>query len=239
MLFLFLFGFCFWLSLSLIKEFFLLGFISLKAKRGFDIILGFYFLGTFFFFKSSYLLILPCLFILMALLLLKHEKEKQLFQKVCDLLIPLESAMKSGMSFLNAWEKALKEPGLEAQKNKLEELTGVLKFQNHFVYPENKNMERLMTELLSIKQSPQPLKRIHHLRRKLRVEVFFKTKAKRALMQIKAQSFILCFFYLGLLINTLVVYKQKSASLILGSLVLFSIGLIWIFNSGRRIKWSI
>ena len=239
MLFLFLSVFCFWLSLSLIKEFYLLGFIALKIKRFIEMILILYFLITILFFKSCFLLMFPCLFLVSCLLFLKYKKEKQLFEQLCTLLIPLESAMKSGRSFLNAWEKTLKESSPKAQKKKLEEWTEILKFQSRFNYPENKNIERLMTELLSIKQSSQPLKRISHLRRKLRVEMIFKTKAKRALMQIKAQSFILCVFYLGLLINTLVVYKQKNLSLILSSLILFTIGLIWIFSSGRTIKWSI
>ena len=239
MLFLFLSVFCFWLSLSLIKEFFLLDFISLKTRRGVEVILILYFLVMTLFLKITFFSILSCLFLLGVLLFLKHEKEKQFFSQLCELLIPLESAMKSGMSFLNAWEKALNEPIPKVQKNKLEEFTEILKFQNRCYYPENKNVERFMTELLSIKQSPQPLKRISHLRRKIRVEMVFKTKVKRALLQIRAQSFILCIFYLGLLTNTVVVYKQKNLSLILFSLILFSIGLIWIFNSGRNIKWSI
>ena len=239
MLFLFLFGFCFWLSLSLIKEFFFLGFITRKTKKWTELILVFYFLTVFLFLQVTYFLILPCLFILGTLLFLKYEKEKQFFHQLCNLLIPLESGMKSGMSFLNAWEKSLKESSEKAQKNKLKELTEVLKFQNQFTYPENKNIERFITELLSIKESPQPLKRIYHFRRKIRVEMVFKTKARRALLQIRTQSLILCVFYVGILINTLIVYEQKNLSLILISLILFSVGLIWIFNSGRNIKWSI
>ena len=239
MLFLFLSVFCFWLSLSLIKEFYLLSFISLKLRRLIEMILIFYFLGILFWLKLFYFLILPCFLLLGTLVFLKYEKEKNLFYQLYDLLLPLESAMKSGMSFLNAWEKAVSKSCSKAQKNKLEELTEVLKFQNRFLYPENKNIERFMTELLSIKESPQPLKRIYHLRRKLRIEMIFKTKANRALLQIRAQSFILCIFYAGLLINTLIVYKQKNLSLILTSLIFFIIGLIWIFTSGRNIKWSI
>ena len=238
-MFLFLSFFCFWLSLSLIKELFLLGFISFKLQKGLEILLIFYFLGIFLFFPSSYFLIFICFLLIATLFLLKHEKEKQLFNELCELLIPLESAMKSGMSFLNGWDKAVKESNSKAHFHKLKEFSKVLTFQNRFVYPDNKKVEKFILELLSIKQSPQPLKRIHYLKRKLKVEMVFKIKANRALLQIKAQSFILCLFYIGILINTLIVYQKANFKLILISLLLFIIGLVWIFNSGRNIKWSI
>lgn len=239
MLFLFIFFFCFWLSLSLIKEFYFLAFISLKLRRFLEALLVFYFLIILFGLKSFYCVVPLPFFLLAVLVYLKHEKEKSFFSRLYELLLPLESAMKSGMSFLNAWEKAVKESRPHPEKNKLEEFTQVLKFQTRFIYPENKNIERFIKELLSIKESPQPLKRISQLRRKLRIEMIFKIKANRALLQVRAQSFILCVFYVGLLINILFIYKEKNLFLILTSLSLFGIGLIWIFRAGRRIKWLI
>ena len=239
MIFFLLLIFCSWLSLSLIKELFLLEFISLNTKRAVEIGMAVYFLGVFFFLKQLFLLILPCIFTLCIVFFLKQQEEKQLFNQLCSLLIPLESAMKSGMSFLNAWDKILQDISSNKQRDKLQGFTEVLKFRDSFSFPENKKTERFINELLSIKQSFQPLKRIHHLQRKIRVEMVFRIKSQRALAQIRVQSFILCLFYTGLLINTFVVYKQRNLSLILSSLILFMIGLIWILKSGRRMKWSV
>ena len=239
MIFFLLLILCSWLSLSLIKELFLLEFISLNTKRAVEIGMAVYFLGVFFFLKQLSLFILPCIFILCIVFFLKQQEEKQLFNQLCSLLIPLESTMKSGMSFLNAWDKTLQEVSSNKQRDKLQEFTEVLKFQDSFSYPENKKIERFINELLSIKQSLQPLKRIYHLQRKIRVEMVFRIKSQRALAQIRVQSFILCLFYTGLLINTFIVYKQKNLFLIFSSLILFIIGLVWILKSGRRMKWSV
>ncbi|MBC6415003.1 MAG: hypothetical protein GDA46_01230 [Bdellovibrionales bacterium] len=231
--------FCLWLSLSLIKELFLLELISITLKRILELIILFYFLGIILFYKNSFLIILPCILLFCFIFFLKKQEQKKLFLQLCSLLIPLESSMKSGMSFLNAWNKSLQEVSSNKKRERLQEFSEVLKFQNKFFYHENKEVERFINELMSIKQSFQPLKRVQHLQRKLRVELKFRLKSQRALLQIRTQSFILTAFYVGLLINTLIVNRQINLFLMLSSLILFLMGLIWILKTGRRMKWSV
>ena len=229
-----------WLSLSLIKEMFLLRLISSKAKRGLEALLLFYFLFIIFYLNSSIIfLLIPCFFILCLFFFLKKLEEKSLLFQLCSLIPILESGMRSGLSFLNAWQKALKEIKLKKIKNKLQVFTQVFQYQKEFRYPADKKVELFIKDLILIYQSSNPLKRLEYLRRKVKIELAFQVKSQRALLQVRIQSGILCCFYVGLLTWTLTAYGQKHMSLVLSSLFLFIIGLIWILKTGRKMKWSV
>ena len=232
-----------WLSLSLIKEMLFFNLISIKANRILKLLLLLYFLFIIFYAKQSSLSIIfflfPCSFILFLLFFLKRREEKKLFFQLCSLILPLESGMKSGLSFLNAWQKSLEEIKSKKIKDKLKDFTQVFQFQKKFHYPEDKQVELFIKDLSLIYQSPNPLKRLQHLRRKVKIELTFRIKSQRALLQIRIQSGILCFFYIGLLAWTITAHGQKYISLILSSLLLFIIGLIWILKTGRQMKWSV
>ena len=235
--------FCSWLSLSLIKELFCLNLISIKAKRGLEISLLFYFLFVTFYIKPSsfpaIFILFPCSFILFLFFFLKRQEEKNLLFQLCALILPLESGMKSGLSFINAWQKSLKEIKLKKIKDKLQNFTQVFQYQKEFHYPEDKQVELFIKELILIYQSSNPLKRLQHLRRKVKIELAFRVKSQRALLQVRIQSGILCCFYIGLLAWTITAHGQRYISLILSSLLLFTIGLIWILKTGRQMKWSV
>ena len=232
-----------WLSLSLIKEMFLLNIIPLTIKRSLEILLLFYFLFVAFYVKYSTFSIIfflfPCFSILFLLFFLKKQEEKNLLFQLCSLIPSLESGMKSGLSFINAWQKSLKEIKLEKIKDKLQDFTQVFQYQKEFHYPIDKKVELFIKDLILIYKSSNPLKRLQYLKRKVKIELAFQTKSQRALMQVRIQSGLLCFFYIGLLIWTITAYGQKYISLILSSLLLFIIGLTWILKIGRKMKWSI
>ena len=229
-----------WLSLSLIKEMFLLHLISSKLKKGLEFLLLFYFTFVIFYLNFSIIfLLIPCFSMLFLFFFLKKLEEKKLLFQLCSLIPILESGMRSGLSFLNAWQKALKEIKLKKIKNKLQDFTQVFQYQKEFRYPADKKVELFIKDLALIYQSSNPLKRLEYLKRKVKIELAFQVKSQRALLQVRIQSGILCFFYVGLLIWTTTAYGQKYTSLILSSLFLFIIGLIWILKTGRKMKWSV
>lgn len=236
------FIFFLWLSLSLIKEISLLDYISKNQKKIADLFLVLYFFAVAFCLKSSFyslFFILPCVLTLFLFLFLKRREDQNLLIQLNSLLMPLESGMKSGLSFLNAWDKTVQELSSPALKNKIKGWSQILKFQKDFRYPANKEIEQFVRELMAINQSFQPLKSLKHLQRKVRVEMAFRTKSRRALLQVRVQSLVLCLFYIGLLIGTIIIHGFQYPGLILLSLILLIIGLIWIFKMGENIKWSV
>ena len=234
--------FCFWLSLSLIKELYLLQFLSFGQKKLLSFVLIFYYFSLFFYSQSSLIPIfvfLPCFLILIGFFFLKKQAERNLLLELYSLLNPLEFRMKSGDSFLSAWEKSVKELPKAPIKRKIQSFTEVFKFQKNFRYPEDKEVESFIKELVQVGKSSRPISRLCHLQRKIRVELRFRIKSRRALLQVRAQSGLIILFYVALLVGTFIMYKNKYILLSLASLILFIIGTIWIFNLGKRMKWSV
>lgn len=216
--------------------------IGLTVKRILEISFLFYFSLLFFYLKELpfplVFLLLPFLFLLFLFLVLKNKEEKQLLFQLYSLLLPLESNMKLGLSFINAWQKAVKDLDSERMRRKIQKLTEILQFQKSFCYPD-KDVQHFIKDLMIICQSANPLKRLKNLQRKIRIEQTFYVKTRRALLQTRIQSGILTFFYLGLLIWTLTAYGRQYMSLVFISFLFFSVGLIWIFKTGRQMKWSV
>ncbi len=230
------------LSHSLIKELLLLKLITESGKKALDSVFPLYFLFVFFYFKDApfyfLFLIIPCFLLLFLLYFLKREEEKELLSQLYSLLMPLESQMKLGSSFVNAWQKTLKSLKSEKTRDIAGKITDVLKFQNEFCHSD-KEVENFTKDLIIVHQSPQPLRRLKHLQRKIKVEQSFQIKSKRALLQIRVQSGLLSLFYFGLLVWTVTAYGSQYIHLILLSFLFFCVGLIWILKAGRRMKWSV
>ena len=100
-------------------------------------------------------------------------------------------------------------------------------------------IQQIIKELKRADQSPHCLKNLENLRHKIRVQALFRKKVRSALGQIRVQSFILLILYIGLFLFVLQKYGWKYMQILLLSLFLFLIGLIWLFQCGRRIKWTI
>ena len=233
------FGF---LCKSLIKEIFLLNLISLIGRKALEYFFLFYFIFMFLYLKNFQILLifflLPLIFLLFLLIFLRKREEINLLSQLISLLIPLEARMKLGLSFINAWQKGLEELKLERTRVKIQKVTEILKFQTNFSYPD-KEIENFIKDLMIIHQSSNPLKRLKHLKRKIKIEQSFHIKSKRALLQVRIQSIVLCVFYFGLLAWTIIAYGSKYTQLIVISFLLFFIGLFWIFKIGRKMKWSV
>ena len=236
------FFFFFFLCWSLVKELLLFNLISFQIKKILERILIFYFLFVFLCFKdipfSIFFFLIPFFFFFFLFFLLKKQEEKKLLSQLYSLLIPLESQMKLGLSFINAWQRGVDELPKGKVRHKLQKITEILKFQKAFCY-QNRNIESFVEDLSLIYQSSSPLKRLNQLQRKVKVEQSFRIKSKRTLLQTRIQAGLLSVFYLGLLAWTVLAYGKKYSHLILLSLLFFSIGFFWIIQTGRKMKWSI
>ena len=237
-MFIFQTALCAFLCQSLVKEIFLLKFIDLKRKKILEGALLAYFLFVFCFIPSFILFLAPCIFLIFLFVFLKKKEEKDILFQLHSLLLPLESQMKLGYSFINSWQKGLEALKSEKNKQKIQKMTEILNFQDDFQHPD-KEIENFIKDLMLIRQSASPLQRLRHLQRKVKIEQAFQTKSKRALLQIRIQSGLLSFFYVGILIWTIVAYGRQYIYLILISALLFSLGLLWIFKAGRKMKWSV
>lgn len=228
------------LNISLIKEMVLLNLISLKGKRVLEMIFLLYGLTLFFYFKnfSFFLFLCPLVLLLLLFVFLKNQVDRDFLFQLYSLLLPLESQMKQGSSFINAWQNSLKELKSQKVKLKAQKITKILKFQTDFQYVD-RGVETFIKDLRVIYQSASPLKRLKYLQRKVRIELAFQTKSRRLLMQIRIQSCILSLFYFGLLFWTIIAYGTQYLRLIVASFFLFFLGLLWIFKIGRSMKWSV
>ena len=227
---------------NLIKEIFLLNLISLNRKKILEIGFLFYFLFVFFCLRSFpfflIFLLLPLIFLLFFYIFLKYKEKRDLLLQFFSLLAPLESKMKLGLSFINAWQKELEKLKPGKTKNTIQKITEILKFKKVFYYPD-KEIEIFVKNLMNIYQSSNPLKQLQQLQRKVRVEQSFRIKSYRTLLQIRIQSIVLSFFYFGLLVWTFQAYGSKYIYLTIVSFFFFCIGLFWIFKTGRNMKWSV
>ena len=211
-------------------------------KKILESFLIFYFFLAFCYLKDSpffiFFFLIPSFFLISLFVFLNKQEEEKLLFQLYSLLIPLESQMKLGLSFMSAWEKGLETLPQIKIKSRLQKITEILKFQKTFVY-RNKNIENFVKDLILIYQSASPLKRLKQLQRKVKVERSFHLKSKRTLLQTRIQAAVLSFLYFGLLSWTVFAYGKKYIHLIFLSLIFFGIGFFWILQTGRKMKWSI
>lgn len=226
---------------NLIKEIVLKGFIPLRWKIFLEIFVLLYFVFLFFVLRDfpfiSLCFPLPFVGLLSLYFFFKKREEKDFLECLFSLPVQLEARMKRGFSFIHAWEKSLDELK-EVKRNKMQKITQILKFQGRFRHPD-KEIENFVKDLVLIHQSSNPLQRLSHLQRKVRLERSFKMKAARALFQVRLQSGLLSCFYFSLLLWSFFAYGMQHIRLSMFSLLFFSLGFFWILKAGRKMKWSV
>ncbi len=201
-------------------------------------LLSFYFIFGFFFVSKVLYFLFPIFFLLSFLWFLKNRKYKILYAHLHNLLHDLSSQMKLGLSFTSAWQKSIKDVEQTEVYKQLLDISEILQFERHFQHP-NQSITNIVQELIAIKKSPQPLKKLNLLEQKVKIEQSFYRKANQVLFQLRIQSSVIAFLYLSLLIWTLIIYGTKYSTLMIISFVCFSLGLFWIFKTGRKMKWSL
>lgn len=217
-------------------------FTSLFCKQILYILFILYFMIGFLL-KSSVLLALfyflcPCLFLLFCFYFLRNQKRKSLLSHIQYLLTPLSSQINMGSSFMTAWDKISKDPKNKKFKKELGQITNTFKFGSRLDHPD-KDINLIVQDLVEIKNSPQPSKRLRHLKQKVKTEMVFQQKAGRVLFQLKMQSQLIAIFYLILLVWVSIYSGRKHLQLMLISFLFFSLGLILILSMGKKMKWSL
>ncbi len=99
--------------------------------------------------------------------------------------------------------------------------------------------DQVTKELKRADQSSHCLQNLENLRHQMRVQSLFRKKVRSALLQIRVQSLVLLILYIGLFLFVLHKYGWKYMPVLLFSLFLFLVGLIFLFQCGRRIKWTV
>lgn len=99
---------------------------------------------------------------------------------------------------------------------------------------------RIYGEFLSIKRAQfRAIERVKSLRAQLKREQDFRRRAAQAMLQTRAQAFVVTLLYLALFSFTWISGGGRfDIRILLGSIVLFGSGLLWILRTGRTIKWK-
>ena len=160
------------------------------------------------------------------------------FSQLEFFLNTLIAQIRIGRGFRSAFKGAILSLPQKKYQSCFEEIENSILFAKT---PKNPSplIQQVIKELKRADQSRYCLKNLENLRHKIRVQAFFRKKVRSALGQIRIQSFILLILYIGLFLFVLQKYGWKYISILLISLLLFLVGLVWLFQCGRRIKWTI
>ncbi|RYZ75511.1 MAG: hypothetical protein EOP05_07645 [Proteobacteria bacterium] len=149
--------------------------------------------------------------------------------------------MKSGRSFRQSLLETTSEcsPHLRA---KLTEIINVVAFsQQNKLVSRDVFVRELVDEFMLIDQQPHAsMRRLNVLRDKLRIEEDFRRRSGQVLSRLRAQSLVMCGLYLAVFM--FMIWKfgwQRNVQALTISMLLFSIGVMWMWIGGRRLKWKV
>lgn len=102
-------------------------------------------------------------------------------------------------------------------------------------------LKRFSTELHRIAHSQSKyFEQLKALRRELKMQEDFRRRSGQVTQQLKAQAIIVTALYLALLSFIILQFGFfENRKLILLSVIVFKIGLFWMFMIGRRMKWKV
>ena len=187
---------------------------------------------------AGFFYVLPPGFLLSFMFYQQKKKEKDLLENLYALLPTLMAQMKLGLGFMDAWSKSLQTIEDKVDPSFLRRVSESLRFQKDDSHP-HPETRHFLSHLITARKSARPLKQIQHLQQKVQVKQFFHRKSRQVLFQLRLQSSVMALLYSGLVIWNLFHYGLKYISLILLSFLLFFSGLLWIFKTGKTLKWSL
>lgn len=180
-------------------------------------------------------------FLWLAQQTLTHWRVHRFQRKFLLILDQVILGMSSGLSFRQSFESAKNrmEPIVQQQ---LAEIMGHVAFsQQKSSSQTNEFLRDLIEELTLVDQQPhRALQRLQTLRRKLKMEQNFRRRSGQVTQQLRAQAIILSGMYAFLLIFvSQQIGLSRYLNLTLISLMLFSLGLLFILNIGKRFRWKV
>ncbi|MCY4512812.1 MAG: hypothetical protein OXB86_03910 [Bdellovibrionales bacterium] len=216
--------------------------ISLYLRIALTFFLVLYFL--FGLILQNHLLIAASFYILPSGILLgfifyqQKRNQRTLLENLYSLLPTLIAQMKLGLGFMDAWNKSLQSLENKANQEFLTKISESLQFQKTYFHS-HPEIKYFLSHLMTARQSTQALKQIKNLQQKIQVKQLFLRKARQVLFQLRLQSGVMAVLYGGLVVWNLIHYGLEYISLILLSFLLFFSGLLWIFKTGKTLKWSL
>lgn len=183
-----------------------------------------------------------CFFLPDLIAVIVQRQRESLFQE--NLISMLDSwiiTMRSGKSLRQAQLFYLEKTKKPIQYI-LKEYNIAIQYQQNVVnLSQNRQIQIFFRELEQIeKQSHKSVERLKALRRKLMMEKFFRQKSRQATLQVKSQSLIISFMYVGLLLYVHFTFGLlRYQLLVMFSFVLFVFGLVCVQRMGRYYKWKI
>ena len=191
-------------------------------------------------FLQCLLLYIPWILACFVLNLFYFTWKEQFFTQFEFFINSLISRIKTGSGFRSAFKMAiLCLPQAHFQNHFMEILESIIfskSFRKEFQFSP---MQQMLLELQRADQSVRCLDYLENLRHQIRVRSQFRKKIRATLFQFRIQSFILFILYFCLFIFVLLRHGLQYPKLLFSSVCLFTIGLFFLFQCGRRIKWTI
>ena len=165
---------------------------------------------------------------------------KRLVGALIPLLDSVSLGLQTGKSFRLALFSAI-ENQQGWQRNQLREIYNSISSSESIPSIRCPMIKDLQAELVEIDRSQNRIiDQVRALRRHLKIQENFRRRSGQVTQQIKMQAIIVTGLFAALLIF---VIKQfgfvQNKNLIFLSVIIFLIGLIWIFSVGRRMKWKV
>lgn len=218
--------------------------IPSKNKLQIDLFLLFAFL--FLIFHREKVILIISIFALLSLLALffpffiEFQRKNQFRMEIISALDAILLSIRSGNSLRESLAKILTMDTRYGYY--IREIISLILLRQSFNFnSRDKIMEKFYIELKNADQSSHRVAdRIKSFRYLLKMEENFRQKSRIATMQARAQSLVVSFLYFGALIYDFIIFsKNLDKKVILLSLILFTAGTFWIWNLGRRHKWTV
>ena len=172
---------------------------------------------------------------------IQRRRETLLKEQFVPILDNLILSMRAGRGFRQALQLCFEKNSSTTQVI-LKEFMSSLQYRKDMVgVTSDEQILLYFNELSQIDQSThKPIERLRALRRRISMERNFRQKSRQALLQVRFQSWIISFMFLGLLIFVHHQFGlQKHGQLVLLTSGIFLIGLIWIQKAGRSYQWKL
>ncbi len=167
-----------------------------------------------------------------------------LVKELSRALIPLLDHVLMGLQTGNSFRVSLR-AAIENQsgwkRNQLREVYDSVVSTDRKVDVKSAVLKDFQQEMIEIDASQSRCAdQVRALRRQLKMQEDFRRRSGQVTQQIKMQAIIVTALFLALLLFIISQFGYVAHRfLILSSVVIFIVGLYWIFSIGRRMKWKI
>lgn len=182
--------------------------------------------------------------ILISLKFFPHILRYFLMRRLSSALIPLLDSvilgLQSGKSFRISLHAAIENQS-GWRRNQLREIYNSLVTAENVIAVKSALLKDLQAELAEIDRSQnRVVDQVKALRRHLKIQENFRRRSGQVTQQIKMQAIIVTALFLALLSFVITQFGfSEHRFLILASVLIFVVGLFWIFNVGRSMKWKV